>query len=460
MKEKQSSVWSLRTIVIAGLWVLFILLLLQLPKFHNQMLTDFNPYDLLKIERGADLRTVKRAFHKMSLKWHPDKHKDIYAKEKAEQMFILINKAYQTLTDEKTRKNYQEYGNPDGYQGQSVTIGLPSFLTNKRNELIVLLAYFASMVVLCVVVGTWWNWSTRFHKSGVLNESNFLFWNRLKPKLHIRACIEVFSGSDEFRELEIMFDNLPEADKEEMKKLQKMAMSNWKTQDDANYSKYAATLLYCHLKGIELPLCLKPMMNYFLKETPKLLDVMIDMTLQRQFVHTGIALIDLKQRVVQGRQIQDKPVQQLPYYTDKWDSALKTSKIRTLKDFLRKKDEEVDNILGNNNTENPLLENKEERRNFILGLRMFPYVHVRYCARTYDEDEIYLNDMITITINVERIEDKVWEVDLNYDPVMEPPEKKNATGDRRDYEDGDGLSFVDSNIEKHRRLKIKEYNSP
>ena len=32
-----------------------------------------NPYELLGIRRNADIREVKKAFHKLSLNHHPDK---------------------------------------------------------------------------------------------------------------------------------------------------------------------------------------------------------------------------------------------------------------------------------------------------------------------------------------------------------------------------------------------------
>lgn len=40
-----------------------------------------------------------------------------------------------------THENYQRFGNPDGYHGTSVTIGLPSWLTNKDIELTIFVAY-------------------------------------------------------------------------------------------------------------------------------------------------------------------------------------------------------------------------------------------------------------------------------------------------------------------------------
>lgn len=50
----------------------------------------------------------------------------------------------------------RRYGNPDGYHGTSVTIGLPSWLTDKDNELAILVAYFVALIVVIpTVVGLW-----------------------------------------------------------------------------------------------------------------------------------------------------------------------------------------------------------------------------------------------------------------------------------------------------------------
>ena len=46
--------------------------------------------------------------------------------------------------------------------GTSVTIGLPSWLTNKENELAILVAYFlVIIIVIPVVVGLWWRNSSK-----------------------------------------------------------------------------------------------------------------------------------------------------------------------------------------------------------------------------------------------------------------------------------------------------------
>ena len=122
---------------------------------QGEEMFSFNPYKILGVEEGADPKEIKKAFRKLSLLYHPDKNTGEGAQAAAD-MFIKVTKAHDVLTDDATRENYEKYGNPDGYHGTSVTIGLPSWLTNKDNELAILVAYFVVMIVVIpVVVGLW-----------------------------------------------------------------------------------------------------------------------------------------------------------------------------------------------------------------------------------------------------------------------------------------------------------------
>ena len=49
---------------------------------------------------------------------HPDRAEE-KDKEEAEKKFVEISKAHQALTDEAIRKNWEEYGNPDGQKSKS-----------------------------------------------------------------------------------------------------------------------------------------------------------------------------------------------------------------------------------------------------------------------------------------------------------------------------------------------------
>ena len=67
---------------------------------------------MLNVARDATEREIKKAYHKLALKLHPDKlkgRKDIDFK-KATQQFIEIALAYEVLSDEDRRKRYDLLG--------------------------------------------------------------------------------------------------------------------------------------------------------------------------------------------------------------------------------------------------------------------------------------------------------------------------------------------------------------
>ena len=65
-------------------------------------------YKLLGVKRTASKAEIKKAFKKLSLKYHPDKNKD--NPKRAKEMFIKIANAYEVLSNDEKRKIYDQYG--------------------------------------------------------------------------------------------------------------------------------------------------------------------------------------------------------------------------------------------------------------------------------------------------------------------------------------------------------------
>ena len=59
-------------------------------------LTISEAYKILELGITATIEQVKKRFRELALKWHPDRNKT--NKTEAEQMFVKINKAYETIT--------------------------------------------------------------------------------------------------------------------------------------------------------------------------------------------------------------------------------------------------------------------------------------------------------------------------------------------------------------------------
>jgi DnaJ-class molecular chaperone len=74
-------------------------------------------YDILGVGRSASADEIRRAHRKLALQYHPDRNK---AKD-APAKFAEIQQAYEVLSDEEKRKQYDEFvrlgGSPDAFAG-------------------------------------------------------------------------------------------------------------------------------------------------------------------------------------------------------------------------------------------------------------------------------------------------------------------------------------------------------
>ena len=90
-----------------------------------------NYYSILGIDKTANIKAIKKAYHKKAMKEHPDKGGN-------EEKFKKIARAYEILSDPDKRVMYDKFGE-DGLKGQ--TFSSPSDLfsmffkaTNKEDD--------------------------------------------------------------------------------------------------------------------------------------------------------------------------------------------------------------------------------------------------------------------------------------------------------------------------------------
>jgi len=76
-----------------------------------------NYYEILGVTKETPAPDVRKAYRKLALEWHPDKHED---KALAETKFVEISEAYEVLSDEDKRRCYdagEDLDQPQGHPG-------------------------------------------------------------------------------------------------------------------------------------------------------------------------------------------------------------------------------------------------------------------------------------------------------------------------------------------------------
>lgn len=85
-----------------------------------------DPYKVLGISRDATDEEIKKAYRKLSRKYHPDANINNPNRDKAEEMFKLVQQAYDQIMKEReygTGGGDYRYGGFGGYQQQSASGG-------------------------------------------------------------------------------------------------------------------------------------------------------------------------------------------------------------------------------------------------------------------------------------------------------------------------------------------------
>jgi len=63
-------------------------------------------YEILGVDKNASQEDIKKAYRNLAKKYHPD----VSTEPNAEEKFKDVQKAYDCLSDEQKRRNYDQFG--------------------------------------------------------------------------------------------------------------------------------------------------------------------------------------------------------------------------------------------------------------------------------------------------------------------------------------------------------------
>uniref|UniRef100_A0A4W3J8H0 Translocation protein SEC63 homolog n=1 Tax=Callorhinchus milii TaxID=7868 RepID=A0A4W3J8H0_CALMI len=350
-KAGHSTAPTLKKVSLICGWILLCCLLYKVSIIENRE-KEYNPYEVLGVDPGASIGEIKKQYRQLSLKHHPDKGGD-------EVLFMRIAKAYAALTDEESRKNWEEFGNPDGPQATTFGIALPSWIVDQKNSMLVLAVYgFAFMVILPVVVGTWWYRSIRYSGDQILIQTTQLymhFMNRT-PNMNMKRLIMVLTAAFEFDPRSSKEAVMRPTDNTEIPLLiRELGNVNEKKKElpfCLPYSVKARVLLHAHLSRLDITNTLEEDYWLVIRKCPGLLQEMINVGCQltmmantRGGIHAPRLesienCMKLSQMLVQSLWDFKSPLLQLPHFEEEhlkycWS---KKYKIRTVQDLVSMKD--------------------------------------------------------------------------------------------------------------------------
>lgn len=427
-------------------WAIFAIIVKKTTEIE-QTHKDYDPYQILGLDQGADERAIKKAWRDLSKVHHPDRGGDA-------QYFDVIAKAHQALTDKEARENWEKYGNPDGPTATTFGIALPKWLVSKEYGLWVLAFYgLIFMIIMPVTVGMWWYSSIKYSADKVLLDTTRMFYyfiNRT-PRMEIGRMIAVLSGSFEFSKQYNKEIIERESDDFEVPRLMKSltgVTDKGKEQPLSQpYALKARVLLHAYLSRLPLESAgdaLDQDQDYIITRILRFVEEMVNCTqnLMNYTQHTKITietfdnLLRLQPMFVQALWQKNSPLLQLPHLTDYNLQHLRKKKVFSCHDLAIMDSETRRSVLRT-------LSN-EEYRDVMVVLSMMPRLRIETKTVVEGEDdkhELTAGCVVTLKVTMKRsslidpqeagLDDqykayRAGEDDDEKEDVEEAPEGENA----------------------------------
>lgn len=379
--------WVLKIAALTFIWAGIFGTVMQLG--NETEIAKFDPFTILDVTPQAGNSQIKRAYRKLSLVYHPDKNPD---DPLAASRFIQITKAYQALTDEVAKRNWEKFGNPDGPQTTKVGIGLPKFLLEKDNNLMILCAFF---FVLIIVVPTtficYYQRTKNYAANGVMIETLQFLGFYILESTRLKSCPELFAACVESRSMATR-----PTDNAQIKKLAGVIEHKKRTFSLPVIMKNQY-LIWAHMQRRHSQMSpeLRSDADELLRHAMKVTQAMIEIACMREWFATAQAMIDFRRCLVQALDVRSSQLLQVPHFTEETVQLCNTRKepITTLAEFLALEADQ----------RRALAKFEADQ---LLDIEAFcshvGQVEIRACLEVDDESDIVVGDVATVTVQLMR----------------------------------------------------------
>jgi len=375
---------TIKLIVVGLMWLSVYGVVVKIGSSNE--IRSFDPFQILEVDSAATDKEIKKAYRKLSLKWHPDKNPDDPA---AAAKFIQITKAHAALTDETAKANYEKYGNPDGPQNTKVGIGLPRFLLEKDNHLLILSVFFSILLFIVPMIFICYYQRTKnYAANGVMIETLQFLGYYVNDTTRLKNCPELLAASAESRSMLAR-----PTDNAHMKPLLEHVTEHKKRQWQMPIIIKNGLLLWAHMQRLHDKMSpeLREDLDNLLKFSVKITQSMIEIACMREWFWTAQAMIEFRASLVQGLDVKASELLQVPHFNEEVIKHCTRGKnaVTTLKAFL---EQDAEQRKGLAKLDGQQLADVEAFVAHCTDPQLEAKVEVE------DESEIVVGDIATVTV--------------------------------------------------------------
>lgn len=391
LSNRFSKTLIFKTIIIGALWAVLFNMAETITSSHKEI-KSFDPFEILEITTSASDQEIKKAYRKMSLKYHPDRNPN---DPLASSNFIQVTKAYNALTDEVAKKNYEKYGNPDGPTTTKVGIGLPQFLLAGEHQVLVLTTFFL-ILLFAVPVGflRLYRKQKLYAASGVMVETLTFISYYMTDGTRSKNGPEMLACSGESREMKLRFSDNADMDKFSSE-IEEPVKPRFNKQGIVMRNRL---LIVAHMQRFHKKLSANLLadLNYLLEKSVLIVQAMVEIALMREWVQTAVSLLDFLRMLIQGLDVKASPLMQIPHFNDDAVGHATRGKgsVNTLREFLDKPAEQRKGMADFN---------PEQLLDIEEFCRHVGQVKVNAKIEVEDEQDIAEGDVASCVIDIDRM---------------------------------------------------------